>query len=42
MQFVQEIGLWVAENYAMQMPDPEKYKRWRDSAPAAGENYNEV
>jgi hypothetical protein len=40
-QFIQEIAGWVAENYAMQLPDPEKYLRWKASAPLAGEIYNE-
>jgi hypothetical protein len=40
-QFIQEIAGWVAENYAMQLPDPEKYKKWKASAPLAGETYNE-
>lgn len=35
-QFIQEIAGWVAENYAMQLPDHEKYKRWRESAPVPG------
>jgi hypothetical protein len=41
MQFIQEVAGWVAENYAMQLPDPERFKAWRDSAPAAGEKFND-
>lgn len=39
--FIQEIGEWVQENYGRPLPDPEKYKRWKDSGPLKGEVYND-
>lgn len=33
MEFVMRIADWVMENYGQTLPDPEEYKRWRDSAP---------
>lgn len=33
MEFIQRIGDWVEENYNQTLPDPEEYKRFRDSAP---------
>lgn len=39
--FIEEIGRWIAENYGQKMPDPEKYKRWKDSVPLIGEDYVE-
>lgn len=33
MEFIERIGQWVEENYNQTLPDPEEYKRWRDSAP---------
>jgi len=39
MEFIQEIEGWVLENYGQHLPDPEKYKAWRDSAPIKGEAY---
>jgi hypothetical protein len=40
-QFIQEIAGWVLENYAMQLPDPKKFKAWKDSAPMKGETYHD-
>lgn len=39
-EFIQEIEVWVMENYAQHLPDPEKYKKWKDGAPLQGERYN--
>ena len=39
MEFIQEIEGWVLENYGQHLPDPEKFKAWRDSAPTKGEAY---
>lgn len=33
MEFLMRIGEWVMINYQQTLPDPEDYKRWRDSAP---------
>lgn len=33
MEFIERIGEWVLENYGQTMPDPEEWKRFRDSAP---------
>lgn len=36
--FLEEVLRWMEEN-GMEMPDPEDYKAWRDSAPSPGEIY---
>lgn len=33
MEFIERIANWVLENFNQTLPDPEEYKRWRDSAP---------
>lgn len=33
MEFIERIASWVLENFNQNLPDPEEYKRWRDSAP---------
>ncbi len=38
MEFTMRIGEWVMTNYQQTLPDPEEYKRWRDSAPELNEN----
>jgi hypothetical protein len=42
MEFIQEIEGWVLENYAQHLPDPAKFKAWRDSAPLQGETFTDV
>lgn len=32
MEYVMRIGDWVMENYGQSIPDPEEYKRWRDTS----------
>lgn len=38
LKLIEDITHWLEENQ-MEVPDPEEYKAWRDSAPAAGEIY---
>lgn len=33
MEFVQRVANWVLENYGQDLPNPEEYKKFRDSAP---------
>lgn len=33
MEFTMRIADWVMENYGQNLPDPEDYKRWINSAP---------
>ena len=33
IEFIERIANWVMENYGQTLPDPEDYKRFRDSAP---------
>lgn len=33
IDYIEKIRQWCLENYATDLPDPEKYKKWRDSAP---------
>lgn len=40
-RFLEEIGAWLSEN-GLQVPDPEEYKVWRDSAPSASEVYPQL
>lgn len=37
-EFLERIIQWMAEN-GIPIPDPEDYKRWRDSSPLRGETY---
>lgn len=37
-RFVTDVTNWMNEN-GLEVPDPEAYKRWRDSAPIPGEVY---
>lgn len=34
MEYVMRIAEWVETNYQQTMPDPEQYKKFRDSAPS--------
>ncbi len=40
-EFIASISEWVLENYQRHLPDPEKYKKWRDTAPSPEEKYND-
>lgn len=37
-KLIERITAWMMEN-AMEVPDPDEYKAWRDSAPPPGEVY---
>lgn len=37
MEYIMRIGDWVTTNYQQSMPDPEIYKKFRDSAPTLDE-----
>lgn len=39
MEYLMRISDWAMENYGQSPPDPETYKKWRDSSPLAGEKY---
>lgn len=39
--FLEEIAAWLTEN-GLEVPVPEEYIAWRDSAPAAGEVYPQL
>lgn len=39
--FLEQVTGWMQEQ-GMEVPDPEEYKAWRDSAPAAGEVYPQL
>lgn len=33
MDYIEKLRQWCLENYATDLPDPDKFKAWRDSAP---------
>lgn len=33
MDYIEKLRQWTLENYATDLPDPDKYTMWRDSAP---------
>lgn len=37
MDFIEKIREYFAENYMIEIPDPDEYKKWRDSAPLKDE-----
>lgn len=38
MEYIMRIGDWVSENYQQSLPDPEQFKKWRDSGILLNEN----